>query len=773
MNFFLLKYRILFLLLNFVSGILISEFCENEWLLITVISPVIGALCLTQKQLAPLIFIPLGLLFSAKIPPPDNHIIHFAGKRVDIEGILFRPVETTEKGSKLFIDVKYVYTDSRQKTATGKVLINTGERVWGPTYRDRVKVIGVKLRVPKGFKNPGSFDIKRYYERHGIYLSGFISQTEQILLIRNPGLYLSLPFHFVDTYRVRFGEFIREKSTSPEAEILSAITIGDRGGIPSELRDRFSETGTAHLLAISGLHLGAIAVVFFFTIKWLLKRSEFLLLRFTVPRLAAVLTVIPVIVYTAIAGFSIPVLRACIMTCVYLTSIYIGRDENKLNTLALAAFLILVCYPWSLFDLSFRLSFASVVGILLMHRFYPLKFNTGTERLVSSIKTTVAASLATLPFIVNSFGILPLVSIPANLFAVPVLEFLIVPIGLISFITFILSENLAQFFISLDVTLIKLLLTGIENLTKLPVAFITVPALSKLSTGFYVLTLIALLLKSRYKRLIFLLPLFTVCFVLTLLFSFQIKPKTDYLKMSFLNVGVNESALFLQLPDGKNLLFEGGFLYRRNGGYMERRIVTPFLLRSGITTIDYLILTSVDKNRLDGVNYILRKFKVKEVLTNGSKLNGNLWEAMERKKVLWQNIQHKTNINFGDLNIEFIKPKKANIRDSREPYPILCKLSFKDTALFFGESILDREFKDSWSFNGKNNLLYLQEIEKNSIDVIKELSPNVLITRHIPYSLKNGMDKNTKVFETDTNGTVTVITDGKEVYIKTFMDEYL
>jgi beta-lactamase superfamily II metal-dependent hydrolase len=240
--------------------------------------------------------------------------------------------------------------------------------------------------------------------------------------------------------------------------------------------------------------------------------------------------------------------------------------------------------------------------------------------------------------------------------------------------------------------------------------------------------------------------------------------------MSFLNVGINESALFLQLPQGKNLLFEGGFSYRRNGGYMERRIVTPFLLRSGITTIDYLILTSVDKNRLDGTNYILRKFKVKEVLTNGSKLNGNLWEAMERKKVLWQNIQHKTHLNFGDLNIEFIKPKKANIRDSREPYPILCKVSFKDTALFFGESILDRGFKDSWSFNGKNNLLYLQEIGKNSMDVIKEISPNVLITRHIPYSLKNGIDKNTKAFETDTNGTVTVITDGKQVYIKTFMD---
>lgn len=266
-------------------------------------------------------------------------------------------------------------------------------------------MLHTKLRAPRSFQNPGSFDIKRYYEREGIYATGFIQGKEWIISFGKDESSNSF-LHAIDRLRVKFGNFIREKSPFPQSEILNAMTIGDQGAVPSELRNQFSESGINHILSISGLPVAAVVLVFYITIKWILKRSELLLLRFQVPRLTAAIAIIPVFIYTALAGFATPVVRAFIMAAVYLVSIAIGRGENKLNTLAVSAFIILLWHPWALFELSSQLSFASVLGILTMNRFYPLKLNTFKDKLSSSIKTTIAASAATLPFIITSFGIL-------------------------------------------------------------------------------------------------------------------------------------------------------------------------------------------------------------------------------------------------------------------------------------------------------------------------------------------------------------------------------
>src|SRR5690606_40644012 len=106
--------------------------------------------------------------------------------------------------------------------------------------------------------------------------------------------------------------------------------------------------------------------------------------------------------------------------------------------------------PEALFDLSFRLSFLAVLGILLVNRFYPLELGTTRDFVLTTVKTTCAATFATLPLVLNSFGVLPLVSIPANLIFVPLVELLIVPLGLVSFALFLISPHVASLFIWLN-----------------------------------------------------------------------------------------------------------------------------------------------------------------------------------------------------------------------------------------------------------------------------------------------------------------------------------
>jgi competence protein ComEC len=370
---FFQKYKILPPLFGFIIGIVLAERLGKEWLMIILFALPFSAIYLFKPQFGFLIFIPIGILFSARPNIPENHVLHFTGKEVDVEGVLFKSPESRRKGSRLFIDIEGIFIEGKQEQVSGRVIITTGERIWGLAYGDRIRVLGTKLRPLRSFQNPGSFDVKRYYERQGIYATGFIPGKDWVILFANDRPSKSFT-RAVDRLRIKFGNFVRKKSPFPESEVLNAVTIGDQSGIPPELRNNFSAAGVAHVLSISGLHVGAVALVFYVVIKWILKRSEFLLLKFQIPKLTAALTIIPVFVYMIVAGFATPVVRAFIMVAVYLISIIIGREENKLNTLAVSAFIILLWHPWALFELSFQLSFVSVFGILLMHKFYPLNW---------------------------------------------------------------------------------------------------------------------------------------------------------------------------------------------------------------------------------------------------------------------------------------------------------------------------------------------------------------------------------------------------------------
>ena len=302
-------------------------------------------------------------------------------------------------------------------------------------------------------------------------------------------------------------------------------------------------------------------------IKWLIKRSEFMLLKFQVPRLTARLTILPIFIYTILAGFATPVVRASIMAVVYLISMVIGREENKLNTLAVSAFIILLWHPWALFELSFQLSFASVLGILLMHKFYPFKLDTISDKCFTSVKTTCAASFATLPLIINSFGVFPVISVPANLIFVPLVEFLSVPLGLVSFLVFLISEPIAAPVLYANVFLIKSLVWGTHKLLQIPFSSLTVPSLGAVSWTLYGLVLTSFLLKRTYVRLGIILPVLILGFLGTSAYSILTKPNKGFLEMNFLDAG-NRNIIFVRLPREKNILLDGGFSYYDRGGFI-------------------------------------------------------------------------------------------------------------------------------------------------------------------------------------------------------------
>ena len=228
---------------------------------------------------------------------------------------------------------------------------------------DRLRFL-CKLYSPHGFHNPGGFSYERHLAFERIHTIGFLSEEKGWVKLgegfKNPILLR------IESWRDHIRDFLDREANPPTSSIFKALVLGEQGDIPEEVKEHFILTGIAHLLAISGDQFGIVALLSFSLLIWILKRSEFLLLSISVKKWAAGLTIPCILLYAFIAGGGISVIRAAIMVITFLLSILLDRERNLLHTLALAAFLILIFSPPSLFDVSFQLSFLAVLSILYL-----------------------------------------------------------------------------------------------------------------------------------------------------------------------------------------------------------------------------------------------------------------------------------------------------------------------------------------------------------------------------------------------------------------------
>lgn len=777
------KHKIVIIVISFILGIVLNEYIELSWYVIATLAVIAALLSLIIRKLSFLLFIPLGIAFSANSQMVfSNNILNYAGEKIDLEGVLYKSPETSVSGTRLYLDTKIIYREGIHEPVSGKIIIHSNDRSNLLAYGEKIRLLDLKIRRIEKFKNPGSFDIKRFYERQGIYARGFVDGEESIISFGLSESYSPI-LNSIDKIRMKFGNFVKDKYQPPLSSILNAITIGQKGAIPKDVRTEFSKAGVAHILAISGLHVGAVAIVFFFLIKWLLKRSEYLLLRFQIPRLAAAMTILPIYLYTAVAGFSTSTVRAFIMISLYLISIVLGKEQYRINILSAAALIILVWEPWSLFELSFQLSFSAVLAILITNKVFPYKFNTIEDKFYSLIKTTVAASLATFPLVANSFGVLPLVSIPANVMIVPFVEFVIVPISLISFIGYLISPDFAEILISINIFLIEILIFGVKEVLKIPYSSLTIPIMNSISWMMFLLLVVSIVLGSVYKKIRFAIPFLILGLILAL-----IKPLTgnyldSMLEVNILDAGANKSFVYIKSPNRKNIFIVGGYSINDRNGYLEKTVATNYLLNDGVRNIDTLILNSIDKDTLNGAVHLIEKFNVRTLYTNGDKLSGELWKTIYKNKIILEKLSNVNELKIAQgLTLHILKPGKDYVvDDSSIPSPIILRLVHEGNSFLMGESIIQpsvqKEMLELYGNEIDSTVLYIPNItkEKSHTYFIKYLSPMILITGNTEITesqLKEiTSNEDVQILLTDKNGKVTITFEGGELKVRSFTDE--
>ncbi|MCP4469767.1 MAG: DNA internalization-related competence protein ComEC/Rec2 [Gammaproteobacteria bacterium] len=278
----------------------------------------------------------------------------------------------------------------------------------------------VKIRQPRGMLNPAGFDYEAWQFVRAIDATGYIRESTRNRRLESASV-LDLNY-----WRSGLAANIdRDCGRCRHLGLIKALALGFRGDIGNHSRRLLQHSGTAHLLAISGLHIGMVSLMFYVLggYVWRLGIYRCGLNRRTLASLCALLAALA---YAALAGFSLPTLRALLMFAVVLIALQLKSKINLLQAIALALALILLADPLTVGSISLWLSFGALMVIAFMQFRFPAKMKAWRQLLV--LQVYFIALFA--PVGVLIFGQLNLAGLPANLVAIPLLSFVILPVVL-------------------------------------------------------------------------------------------------------------------------------------------------------------------------------------------------------------------------------------------------------------------------------------------------------------------------------------------------------
>lgn len=308
---------------------------------------------------------------------------------------------------------------------------------------DRITVFG-RLAPPGPPVAPDTYDFGRRAWFEGLGATGFAyGYSRPAASLADPGGWLSARI-WLAARRHDIAERVRKAVPGEPGAVAAALMTGDRSAIAERTLETMRDSGLAHLLAISGLHLGLVAAILFFGVRTMLALSERLTLRRPIKKWAAAAAMAGSFVYLLLAGATIPTQRAFVMTGLVLLAVIVDREAISMRLVAWAAILILLTTPESLLSASFQMSFAAVVALVAFYegaRHRIREFATGVAAIaggrvvlyvVGVAATTIIASAATGLIGLHHFGRIAVYGLPANLVAVPLTALWIMPWGVIS-----------------------------------------------------------------------------------------------------------------------------------------------------------------------------------------------------------------------------------------------------------------------------------------------------------------------------------------------------
>ncbi len=619
---------LLWLSLAFIAGILFAgrvPLSVLVWLILAGIGLIVFILLRILHRRFHISFHPL-LLFSpvllssfflgaaryqSTVPRVDAHYIAWYNDReyeILITGSLTEPPDERDSYTNLRLNVTSLAAGDITLPVHGLILARVLPGAnWH--YGDVIRLRG-HLQTPPENED---FSYQDYLAHQGIL--SYMPDAVATLLPTSGGTPV---LRVIYTFKEHAVDHIYRIFPDPEASLLAGILLGNDNGLSASLQQAYKNTGTAHIIAISGFNIAIIASLFVTLFSRLLGRNR-----------GTIAAVIGIIIYTLLVGATASVVRAAIMGGLALLARQLGRRQNGLNSLAATAGIMVACVPNWLWDVGFQLSFAATLGLVLyaqplqdwftrlLARRLPMDVAQKISAPLSTIMFfTLAAQLTTLPIMAYQFGRIPLVSLIANPFILPVQPALMTLSGLallLSFIYLPLGTVVAwvawPFAAYTD--------RAVEFFNRLPHGVIVLGDFSPLLVIMFFGILAALTFGGvRFRQVVRPLAapsmiIIALGIIVFLVWSAVFQAPDGRLHVTFLDVG-SADAVLIETPNGRSILVDGGPSPSRLAGALGVR------LSAFDRSLDWLVIASTQEQQVAALPRILDRVSVGNVLWSGN-----------------------------------------------------------------------------------------------------------------------------------------------------------
>ena len=686
-----------------------------------------------------------------------------------VTGTLAEPPDYRDTYTNLRLNVEAVDSGSGDLPASGVLLVRVSQNQ-SYEYGQHVRVRG-KLKTPP---EDEEFSYRDYLARDGVY--SYMSIAEVTTLPGNDGSAIRTAVYKLkdkmlqNTYRL---------FNDPEASLLAGILLGVDTGLTHELQNAFKNTGTAHIIAISGFNIAIIAGIFFSMFKNIFGE-----------RLGALFAILGIAFYTFLVGAEAAVVRAALMGSISLLARQLGRRNDGLNAIAVVAFIMAVINPMVLWDVGFQLSFFATLGLIL----YAEPFSKFTGNLISKISKrdnstftkvlndnvilTFAAQLTTIPIMAYHFKRISLISFVANPFILFVQPAVMILGGLAVSVSLIL-QPIGQLIAWVAWPFTAYTIRMVELFDRVPHGSIYLGNSSIwIVSSFYIALLAVTFNWERIKewfnslagslRTVALTVTLTIMFACTVVIWRSTATTGDgQLHITFLEVG-SADAVLIQTPEGRNVLINGGPSTSELSDELGRRL--PFFSRK----LDWLVIASTQENQLAALPRVMERYPPENVLWSGNMQASFSAQALDKFfaergiPVSRAEAGQKLELGGGALiEIQAAGPKGSMLLIRYKNFSALLPIGLSAgmlESLEFGNVI------------GKVDVLLLADsgyAPSNPPDVVQNVNPN-LVVLDVAAGDEDGLPAQEvldaldgySLLRTDRSGWISVITDGDAMRVE-------
>lgn len=710
----------------------------------------------------------------------SRKFIKFADTQLVLKGYVCSEPEIRNENVRYIVKVSEIRYDGHERKMSAKVLLTTENKGKDSFYEygSCIEITG-KPVMPKGRRNPGGFNHRLYLAQSGISASVFAYSWDILVNESRKGSWLRRAGLAV---KHRITEAVERSLPEQQAGLLNGMLIGSREGLSEPVKEAFSDSGLAHLMAVSGANVAFIAAPFL----WAFKRMRL------GKRVSSLIVMAVLVFFVFITGFEASVLRAVIMAVTVLLGRVVRREADTLTSIAFAALLLLLHNPYNIFNIGFQLSFAAALSIILFNSNISniIRFRFIPRTIKDVLSVTLSAQLGVLPLTAYHFNKVSLASIISNLLAVPVVEVITV-LGMIIAAVGQFSAALSKAIGYINCALLSFILYVSKVTAQSPLAVLTVITPPLVVVALYYALLWFMLYYKPLTGLKLKAVHYTAASAVVFLAVFAYIVFPSRLEVVFLDVGQGDS-VFLRTPGGKTVLIDGGGYAgsRSEGSNMGDYAVVPFLLDRGVYSLDAVIATHAHDDHVQGLTAVLESMKVGCFIIPG---------AWKEEMVPLIDISSRRTIPVkycgrGDVIVldkktclkvlnpgSYCEKESMSLNNSS----LVLKLCYGNTSILLTGDI-EQETEDTLLKTGADMKALVLKVAHHGSDTsstgvfLKNVRPAAAVVsvgannfgHPSTLVLERLESMGVRVFRTDVDGAVILRSDGKRIEIKGIVENY-